>query len=118
MSVMRPALKPPQTRIHQKHSRENVTVALVELEKTDVKKEEQKVDHVLTQRCGRRSGASQTPTLLLHQKFHDCGQSAREKMQSVPRKELMRLHTQMSNPEHLREVSPKCPACANPVLGL
>lgn len=56
MLVMRPALKPPQTRIHQKHSREDVTVTVVEVEKTDTKKEEEKVDHVLTQRCGGRSG--------------------------------------------------------------
>lgn len=40
-----------------------MTVTLVEVEKTDTKKEGQKVDHALTQRCGGRSGASGTPRM-------------------------------------------------------
>lgn len=66
--VTRPALKPPKDRIHQKHSKEDVTVTLVGggKEGTEAKKEKQKVDYVLTPEIRQDTGG------LSDSKKHRC----------------------------------------------
>lgn len=65
MWVTRPALEPPKDRIHQKHSKEDMTVTLLGggKEGTEAKKEKQEVDYVLTPEVRQDTGASQTPRI-------------------------------------------------------
>lgn len=63
--VTRPALEPPKGRIHQKYSKEDMTVTLLGggKEGTEAKKEKQEVDYVLTPEVRQDTGASQTPRI-------------------------------------------------------